>query len=250
MIAQLTDKIASLSKKQQKEVLKYVNKLLKKAKENTQPLQPYYNPNQLEYTVEDIKNIIAKFPKNKKWTWNDLQNPLYFPELVKFKVELLKYKIYIMRPTPTHQEILTNLAVYLGMYILPNDLGKLYVAPVGVHIEEGTTLEPDILFVAVQRKHIITKDGTKEAPDFVVEVISRANYKKLREQKKAQYAQFGVQEYWEIHPKKQKITIETLTQDADGKPTYEIFSEAKKVGKIQSTVLQGFELDIEKIFKV
>ncbi|TAE17956.1 MAG: Uma2 family endonuclease [Bacteroidetes bacterium] len=250
MIAQLTDKIASLSKKQQKEVLKYVNSLLKKAKENASPLQPYYNPNQVEYTVEDIKNIIAKFPKNKKWTWHDLQNPLYFPELVKFKVELLKYKIYIMRPSAIHQKILTRLSAFMEVYAFTNDLGDIYVAPVGVHIEEGTTLEPDILFVAVQRKHIITKDGTKEAPDFVVEVISRANYKKLREQKKTQYAQFGVQEYWEIHPKKQKITIETLTQDADGKPTYEIFSEAKKVGKIQSTVLQGFELDIEKIFKV
>jgi Uma2 family endonuclease len=136
------------------------------------------------------------------------------------------------------------------MHILPNNLGDLYVAPMGVHINEGTVLEPDILFIAVQRRHIMTKDGTKEAPDFVVEVISRANYKKLREQKKVAYAQFGVQEYWDIHPKKQKITIETLTQDSTGLPTYELFSEARKIGKIQSKVLKDLELGIEKIFKV
>lgn len=250
MITQLARKIENLSKPQQKEVLKYINQLMKKAKQDLPPSQPYYDVHKLAYSIEDIKAIIAQFPKNKKWTWADLQNPLYFPELVKFKVELLNYKIYIMRPTPTHQEILTNLAVYLGMYILPQNLGKLYVAPVGLHIDEGTVLEPDILFVAVQRNHIMTKDGTKEAPDFVVEVISKANYKKLREQKKDKYAQFGVQEYWEIHPKKQKITIETLTKNEADEPVYALFSEAKKVGKVQSKVLKDFELDIEKIFKI
>jgi Uma2 family endonuclease len=248
MIAQLTDKIKLLTKKQQKEVLKYVNSLLKKVKKDDKPSQPYYDVNKLDYTEQDIKDIIAKFPKNKKWTWTDLQNPLYFPKIVKFKVELLNYRIYIMRPKAIHQEILTQLTIYLGMYVVPNRLGKLYVAPLGVHIEEGTTLEPDILFVSVERKDIVTPDGLNEPPELVIEVISKANYKKLREQKKEQYARFGVQEYWEIHPKKQRITIETLTQDAEGNPTYTLFSEANKTGKIQSQVIRGFEIDIETIF--
>jgi hypothetical protein len=170
MIVQLAHKIETLSKSQQKEVLKYINQMLKKAQQNAPPPKPYYDVNKLDYSVEDIKAIIAQFPKNKKWTWADLQNPLYFPELVKFKVELLNYKIYIMRPSTLHQKILTRLSAFMEVYAFTNDLGDIYVAPVGVHINEGTVLEPDILFVAVQRKHIMTKDGTKEAPDFVVEV--------------------------------------------------------------------------------
>jgi hypothetical protein len=71
--------------------------MLKKARQSVPSPKPYYDVNKLDYSIEDIKAIIAQFPKNKKWTWADLQNPLYFPELVKFKVELLNYKIYIMQ---------------------------------------------------------------------------------------------------------------------------------------------------------
>ncbi len=245
MIPQLAEKLALLSETQQQKVLNFINQIVDE--EGVVPKR-YYEPDKLDYTEEDIKGIIAQFPKKHKWTWNDLQNPLIFPELVKFKVELLHHKIYIMKPKPIHQEILTNLTVYMGMYVLPHGLGKLYVAPVGVHIDEGTVLEPDVMFISVARQHIMTEKGVVEAPDLVVEVISRANYKKLREKKKEQYALFGVQEYWEIHPKKKKVIIETLQVEADGTPRFEVYAEATKTGSVQSNVLAGFVLDIEKIF--
>ena len=248
MLAQLTEKIALLSKKQQKKLLAMVNAFVKENEAKALPARPYYDANKLDYTEKDIKNIIAKFPKDKQWTWADLENPLYFPTLVKFKVELLDYKIYIMKPKPIHQKILTRLSAFMEVYAFTEELGDVYVAPLGVHIEEGTTLEPDIVFISVERKHIVTEKGVQEAPELVVEVISRANYKKLREEKKAKYAAFGVQEYWEIHPKSQKVLVEVLTQDEAGKPIYTLFSKAAKAGKVKSQVLKGFELEIEKIF--
>ncbi len=75
----------------------------------------------------------------------------------------------------------------------------------------------------------ITEKGIYEAPDLMIEVISPANYKKLREEKKQKYADFGVREYWEIYPKKQKINVEVLTKIDDEnekikKANYQLFS--------------------------
>jgi hypothetical protein len=54
----------------------------------------YYDPDKLDYTVEDIEAIAAHFPKNHRWTYQDLQK--YFPQDLKVKVEIIDNKLYIM----------------------------------------------------------------------------------------------------------------------------------------------------------
>jgi Uma2 family endonuclease len=102
------------------------------------------------------------------------------------------------------------------------------------------------LFISVSKYNSIKEDCIETAPELVIEVLSRANYKKLREAKKQLYADFGVQEYWEINTTKRKIKIETLD---DTTKEYTTFSEARKKGTIKSKVLEGLEIDIENIFE-
>jgi Uma2 family endonuclease len=148
-------------------------------------------------------------------------------------------------PSITYQKILTNLVTEIGYFVRKNKLGEVYVAPVSVDLDENNHPEPDIIFIAISRINdlVIDEKAIKGAPDLVVEVISKANYKKLREAKKATYAEFGVTEYWEVRPKKQTITVEILENGA-----YKLFSQAKKTGNIQSSVITGLELAIESIF--
>jgi Uma2 family endonuclease len=96
----------------------------------------------------------------------------------------------------------------------------------------------------------VSEKGIFTPPALVVEVISKSNYKKLREAKKQEYANFGVAEYWEIYPKKRKINVEILNENEDGTKNYTSFSSASKTGKIQSKVLEGFELAMEDVFDV
>ena len=206
---------------------------------------PYYATKPY-YTREDILQIVAKFPKKKRWTFHDLQNITYFPADIRIKIELINYKIFIgMDPKLLHQEILTNVSAELNMFVRKNKLGKTYVAPSAIKIDDGTILKPDILYISVSKSHAITDDCIETAPELVIEVISPANYKKLRTQKKELYANFGVQEYWEIYPKKHKIVIETIDETTQ---TFVPYSEAKKVGSVKSKVLDGFELRLEDIF--
>ncbi|MCS6796853.1 MAG: Uma2 family endonuclease, partial [Raineya sp.] len=57
------------------------------------------------------------------------------------------------------------------------------------------------------------------------------------------YEKFGVQEYWIVEPANRVIEIFTLQ---DGK--YVLHQFAAEQGKVQSKLLQGFEVDLQMIF--
>ncbi len=210
---------------------------------------PYYSP-KVAYHYEDILAIVAQFPANKKWTFSDLQDENIFPE-VNIKKQLIDNKLHIMpNPSTLHQKILNLTSTYMTLFVNENNLGDVYVAPVSLKIDENNALEPDVIFISVSKQESISMQAIMVAPELVVEVISPSNYKKLREEKKTYYANFGVQEYWEIYPKKKQLKIEVLTKNEDTQENiYQVFSEAQKTGEVRSKVLEGFTLDIEKIFK-
>lgn len=258
---ELVEKIHLLNHQAQEKLLEIVNDWLNNgssaedtADELEDEAMPYKNTLyliKLNYTVEDIKSIVHLFPKNKKWTCDDLENEAIFPPDLTVKIQLINYKIYIMpRPSATHQEILGNVFANLNLFVRQNKLGKTYPAPFGVHLDEGTCLEPDVVLVLKSQVDKITEKGIYEVPALVIEVISKANYKKLREAKKEKYAGFGIAEYWEIYPKKKQINVEVLAENEDGSKGYALFSSASKQGKIQSKVLEGFELVMEDVFEV
>ncbi|TAG39681.1 MAG: Uma2 family endonuclease [Cytophagia bacterium] len=206
--------------------------------------EPYYTPNQLAYSVAEIKAIANRFPKNKLWTVQDLDT--YFPPDLSIKVEIIRNRLYIM-PTPreNHQLISNELLFAFNVHVKKHKLGQMYHAPLDVMFDDNNTFQPDILFIKIERRaNAVSANGKIViAPDLVVEIWSPSNRKKEREQKREMYESFGVTEYWSIYPKKKHITVEILNEI--GK--YELFSEAKQTGKVQSKILDGFEIDIDEL---
>lgn len=196
------------------------------------------------YTVEDIEAIIAQFPKDKKWTFSDYQK--YLPENVLIPVEIINNQIYVMAaPNYNHQRISNRLSSRMTFYVEDNHLGEILVSLIDVKLNENNSVQPDILFIAVTRYEIISKNYIEGAPDMVVEIWSPGNSQKERENKHQLYESKGITEYWQIEPKQKEVWVETLEEN--GK--YEIFSQAKETGTVQSKVLEGFEMDLQKLFQ-
>ncbi|MGF1532813.1 MAG: Uma2 family endonuclease [Bernardetiaceae bacterium] len=212
------------------------------------PEARYYTP-KAHYTPEDIAAIVAQFPQDHPWTFSDLNDERIFP-VSHVKKQLLDNQLYIMpNPSTLHQKILNLVATYLTLFVQENKLGSVYVAPVSIKIDENNALEPDVIYISLAKADGVGQQAIHVAPELVVEVISPANYKKLREEKKAKYAAFGVQEYWEIYPKKQAIRVETLTYNEDSQENeYCLYDQAEKTGSIRSQVLDGFTLEVERVF--
>src|SRR3990167_3661381 len=79
-------------------------------------------------------------------------------------------------PKPKHQEIVLRLATELDGFVRKNGLGKVFISPVDVILEQHTVLEPDVLFIRQQRLEIVKEEAIEGAPDLVVEVLSPSTF--------------------------------------------------------------------------
>ena len=81
------------------------------------------------------------------------------------------------------------------------------------------------------------------APDLIVEIISPSSIKMDRFDKKELHKKFAVKEYWLVDPKNQTVEIHVFK---DNDYTLHQFLEIK--GVVDSTILQGLDLDIKNVF--
>ncbi len=124
-----------------------------------------------------------------------------------------------MAPAPDrfHQDIVGNLYHLLRTYLKKRPIGRVYTAPFDVYLDDINAVQPDVLFVA-KGNDILTAQGARGAPDFVVEVLSPKTAHLDKKSKRHVYARSGVNELWLIDPDTETIHVYSLQKDAE-KPT-------------------------------
>lgn len=150
----------------------------------------------------------------------------------------------IMSPSPKipHQKASRKLQRILEDYAEANNLGDVFNAPLDVIFEEGVnSLQPDLMFIARENEHII-QDWIRGAPDLVVEIISKSNFRLDTVVKKKIYERYGVKEFWIVFPEKPSIEIHTLL---NGK--YELFATFSNDEQVQSPLLDGLSFKVNAI---
>ncbi|HWZ05220.1 MAG TPA: Uma2 family endonuclease [Mucilaginibacter sp.] len=179
--------------------------------------------------------------KKKKYTAEDY---MQLEEGAPF--QLINYDLVMSpSPIPLHQVIsrrITNaMSNFLGDKV---DDGFLVYSPMDVKLDEGNVLQPDILYVTPERKAQVVKERVEGAPDLVIEILSTSNaYYDLR-QKKNIYEKYGVKEYIIVDPIEQSAELFALK---DG--VYYLHQKAQNNEHLNSVLLQGFSIDLSKLFK-
>jgi len=105
-----------------------------------------------------------------------------------------------------------------------------------------TVVQPDLCVICDPEK--IDEKGAIGAPDIVVEVLSPGNNTKELQIKYALYEEFGVKEYWIVHPIKRIVLKHVLS--VDGK--YSTEGPFSREDQFTSSVLPGFSLNIGELF--
>ena len=152
----------------------------------------------------------------------------------------------VMSPSPlaVHQQILFNLSEIIVLYNINSRTGQWMYAPMDVKFDDGNVLQPDILFISEERKAELIKDRVEGAPDLIIEILSPSNaYYDLR-QKKELYEKYGVKEYIIIDPIAQNADLYILKEGA-----YQLNQKAQKLEQLNSVLLPGLAIDLQKIFK-
>ncbi|MBT0812777.1 Uma2 family endonuclease [Litoribacter ruber] len=167
-------------------------------------------------------------------------------------VEIIKGKVFrnTAAPSRKHQELSLRLSTWLYAFLEKSSC-KVYGAPFDVRLP-GRSKEDKDIFTVVQPDICVVCDlsklddaGCVGAPDLVVEILSPGGNQKDLKFKYDVYLESGVREYWVVHPEEQTLLVYTL-RDRDY-----VASRLFVAGDIvNSTVVEGFELDVEGLFKV
>ncbi len=155
-------------------------------------------------------------------------------------------EILIMSPTSAiHQDLADFLAALLRLYSEARQPGTVISAP--FQMKAGPELpgrEPDVLFVASERRDQIKESYLDGPADLAVEVISRDSRARDRGDKFYEYEQGGVREYWLIDPLRRQAEFYRLGDDG-------IF-QAVPVGDdgiFRSEVLEGLWLRVDWLWQ-
>jgi Uma2 family endonuclease len=113
-------------------------------------------------------------------------------------------------PSISHQVISQRLEQLLLDQLQTPGKGRVLQAPVDVVLSEHDVVQPDLLFIASDRKEIITKANVQGAPDLIVQILSRSTEQWDRRTKRGLYAKHGVREYWLVDPESQTVEVASL----------------------------------------
>lgn len=153
--------------------------------------------------------------------------------------------ITLITASNRHQDLVDWLIAILRMFVETYNLGWIRSAPFNMqmpHLERGR--EPDILFVAQERLHIVQSSHLAEAADLVIEIVSPESIGRDRGEKFVEYEAAGVREYWLIDPDRQQAEFYRLTEAG----RYHLIFPGDE-GIFRSEVLSGFWLKTEWLWQ-
>ena len=144
-------------------------------------------------------------------------------------------------PTATHQAILAFLYEVVRDYVRPRG-GVVMFSALRLRLREGKFREPDLLLLR-DRADPRYQDRYWLGADLVVEVVSPDDPARDLVEKRADYAEAGIPEYWIVDPRDETITVLTLQDGA-----YAEHGVFPRGGSAASRLLEGFAADVSAVF--
>jgi Uma2 family endonuclease len=144
-------------------------------------------------------------------------------------------------PTDRHQAILEFLFLAFLHFIKPAG-GKVRFAPLRLRIRPGKFREPDLLLL-LRAGDARRQNRFWTGADLALEIVSPEKPERDLVQKRADYAEAQVQEYWIVNPQTESITVLRLEGAA-----YTEVGHFRRGESAASALLAGFAVDVTAVF--
>jgi Uma2 family endonuclease len=146
-------------------------------------------------------------------------------------------------PTDQHQSIVGALLFAFHQFIQPLG-GKVLFAPLRLRIRPRTFREPDVLLV------LDAKDPRRQnrfwlGADLALEVVSPDKPERDLVDKRSDYAEAGIPEYWIVNPETETITV--LRLEGAAYVEHGVFGRGAMA---TSQLIEGFVVDVNAVFDV
>jgi Uma2 family endonuclease len=184
--------------------------------------------------------VASLFPLQGFWTEGD-----YLSLKTNKLVELVDGFIEVL-PVPTifHQLIAAYLMKCVEAFLEKSGTAGLVVlAPMPVRLFPGTMREPDVVYLRPER--IVDTRRQPNGADLVMEIMSPGSENRERDlvDKRRDYSQAGIQEYWIVDPESTNITVLELAEGA-----YREHGVFGRGTRASSKILHGLEVSVDALF--
>jgi Uma2 family endonuclease len=143
-------------------------------------------------------------------------------------------------PTQRHQAMLLFLVFAFHAYIVPLG-GIVYFSPLRLRIREGKYREPDLMLLR-SADDPRQNDRYWKGADLTLEVVSPDKPERDLVDKRKDYAEGEVPEYWIVNPLSESITVLRLRGKKYVK--HGVFGRGKAA---TSALLKGFDIDVDAV---
>ncbi|MDQ2807130.1 MAG: Uma2 family endonuclease [Chloroflexota bacterium] len=172
--------------------------------------------------------------------WSDEQY-LRLTDATNWLVEFTDGRIEILpMPTYKHQAMVIALLLRLHEVVVPLG-GTVIFAALRLQIRPGKYREPDLL-VLRDCNDPRREDRLWYGADLVMEVVSSDNPERDTQEKRRDYAEGGVPEYWIVNPQDATITVLELVGDS-----YVEHGVFRRGDTADSVVLSGFAVAVDTV---
>ena len=156
-------------------------------------------------------------------------------------IEFTDGRIEVLPPPTEHHQAISRF-LFLALYSFVRGIGgEVFYAPLRLRIRDGKFREPDLLLVTDANDPRCRNDYWLGA-DLVVEVISPDNPDRDLIDKREDYAEAGIPEYWIANPIAGTLTVLFLS---DGE--YREHGVFRPGDQADSPNLPGFSMDVKEM---
>ena len=178
-------------------------------------------------------------PRQRDWSDEDY---LWLTDRGNRRVELTDGRIEELPiPTDAHQSVLLFLHALFRAWLRPRG-DVVMVSGMRMRVREGKFREPDILLLR-DRSDPRRRNRCWQGADLVVEVVSPDDPDRDLVEKRADYAEAGIPEYWIADPRDETLTVLVLRGEA--------YVEHGRYGRGEtaaSVLLEGFAAEASTVF--
>ena len=155
--------------------------------------------------------------------------------------------IELTAPRIAHRRLLGSLYTHVNAFVRENGQGEVFLSPTDVVLTDSDTVQPDLIFVSVERADIITPENIQGPPDLVVEILSPSTASRDWTDKLRLYAERGVREYWltSVEVAQERVWVLTLAENE----RYVVAGVYDTEDTLTSPILPGFALDLSEVFE-
>ncbi len=197
-------------------------------------------PSEPDYAWE----VATLFPEQGEWSEEDY---LQLTDGSNRRIEFTDGRLeFVPMPTWIHEALVRFLFLALYQFVDQRKIGEVYFNGIRVRVRPRRIRLPDVIFLHKNHFHA-RHNRVWDGADLAMEVVSDDPKDRQRdyEQKRADYAEAKIAEYWIVDPERRVVIVHCLQNGR-----YAVHGEFSAGAQAISVLLPGFGIDVAALFAV